>query len=163
MSGITLENIQWSSLPDIDDVEPIGEADLRVLDEIREVLLRHSRADRFGVCLLHKHFELAENEIAVEYTDVEARSSTVVVEPKSPSTSGNRIETVWRFKADGPEAVTVCVQSCYYNKGHAPSIKQSVNRLQSRSFTIWTGIARLCRKLSYSAFDQVSGLKPRLA
>jgi hypothetical protein len=117
MSQPTLETVQWSSLPDIDAVQPIGEADVQVLDEY-DVLLRNNRSDRFGVCLLHKHFEIASNEIAVEYTDIEARTSTVVVEPSESPSGGNHIETVWRFKHDGPVAVTVCEQRCHYDKGH---------------------------------------------
>ena len=116
MSQLILETVQWSSLPDIDKVEPIGEKDRQVLDEIRDIILRHGREGRFGVCLLHKHFELADNEIAVEYTDVEKRTSTVVVEDKK--SDGDHIETVWRFKIDGPVAVTVCEQRCHYDRGH---------------------------------------------
>jgi len=76
------------------------------------------RLGKFGVCLLHKHFELAENEIAVEYTDVDSRTSTVIVEPAQQTTAGKHIETLWRFKQDGPASVTVCEQKCYYNQGH---------------------------------------------
>ena len=118
MSQLTLETVQWSSLPDIDDVEPIGEGDRQVLEEIRDILVRHGRTDRFGVCLLHKHFEVAPNEIAIEYTDVEARTSTVVVKRNDTASEGNHIETVWRFQNDGPAGVTVCEQKCYYNNGH---------------------------------------------
>jgi hypothetical protein len=127
MSQLTLETVQWSSLPDIDDVEPVGEGDRQVLEEIREVLVRHGRTGRFGVCLLHKHFEIAADEIAVEYTDIQARTSTVVVKPNDTASEGRHIETVWRFKNDGPVAVTVCEQKCYYNKGHR-SVHAKVGR-----------------------------------
>jgi hypothetical protein len=114
--SLILETVQWSSLPDINEIERINAADRNVLEEIREVLVRHNHTDRFGICLLHKHFELAENEMAVEYTDVEGRTSTVVVEPKAADPGF--IETVWRFKVDGPVAVTECVQGCSYSGTH---------------------------------------------
>lgn len=118
MSQLTLETVQWSSLTDINDVQPLGESDRQILDEIRDVLVRHSGTNRFGVCLLHKHFEVAEDEVAVEYTNAEDRTSTVVVEPLNASADRNHIETVWRFKNDGPNAVTVCELKCDYNQGH---------------------------------------------
>ena len=118
MSQVVLETVQWSSLPNIEDVEPISASDRQVLDEIRDVLVRHGRTGRFGVCLLHKHFEVAADEVAVEYTDVAARTSTIVAEPAAKMSGRNQIETVWRFKNDGPVAVTVCEQKCDYNQGH---------------------------------------------
>jgi hypothetical protein len=118
MSQLVLETVQWSSLPDIESVERVGDNDRQVLEEIRDVLVRHNRTSRFGVCLLHKHFEIGADEIAVEYTDVAARTSTVVAEPAKKNSDGNYIETVWRFKNNGPVAVTVCEQRCHYDKGH---------------------------------------------
>ncbi|TKA65910.1 hypothetical protein B0A55_10495 [Friedmanniomyces simplex] len=37
---------------------------------IRDVFLKHGMHDRYGVSLLHKHFDLAPNERLVEYHDV---------------------------------------------------------------------------------------------
>lgn len=115
--NLVLETVQWSSLPDIDEVKPISVEDRSVLEEIREVLMRHNHTERFGICLLHRHFDLAEDEMAVEYTDVESRTSKVVVETSNLSGT-NVIETVWRFAKNGPESVTRCVSSCVYNKSH---------------------------------------------
>lgn len=115
--SLVLETVQWASLSEIDDVDPINETDREVLEEIRNVLVRHNRTERFGVCLLHKHFEIGENEIGVEYTDVEGRTSTIVVEPRDGS-SGSVIETNWRFRKGESQNVTVCVRRCQYNSGH---------------------------------------------
>lgn len=115
--SLVLESIQWSSLPDINEVEAIGETDREVLEEIREVLARHDRMDRFGVCLLHKHFDLTESEIAVEYTDIEKRTSTITVEPRDAS-AGTFIQTNWRFRKEGAQNVTVCEVKCHYDNGH---------------------------------------------
>lgn len=117
MRTLVLETVQWSSLPDVDEVQPINDMDWQVLNEIRDVLQRHDRLERFGVCLLHRHFELDEKEIAVEYTDVERRTSTILVEPKKNS-DRKLLETQWRFGMAGPEAVTKCEKQCDYNRGH---------------------------------------------
>lgn len=79
MSRLVVERVQWSTLNDVDVVEPLGEHDHAVLSELRDVLIRHGFTSRFGICLLHRHFDLADDEIAVEDTDVGSRVSTVVV------------------------------------------------------------------------------------
>ncbi len=121
MTALNLETVQWASLPDIDEVKPIGPADGEVLEEIRQVLLRHNMTDRFGVCLLHKHFEIAADEVTVEYTDVEERVSRVVVEPVSNSSGERFIQTMWRFHEGRPDMGTRCVAECVYLKGHRRS------------------------------------------
>ena len=115
---VHIETVQWSSLPDIDDVEPISEKDHAVLDELRAVLVKHGFTSRFGVALLHKHFELADDEVLMETTDVDARMSTLSVEKRSARPE-RTIETLWRFATkELPDAVTVCVNRCHYDSGH---------------------------------------------
>ncbi len=121
MSRLVLQTVQWSELQDIEDVDPISDRDLDVLAEIKSVLQRHGYMERFGVCLLHKHFELTEDEVAVEYTDHDERISTVRVEKRQLVDKSKSIETVWRFSStsDG-QVVTVCKQQCIYASGHKP-------------------------------------------
>ncbi|MGQ8365472.1 hypothetical protein [Glaciecola sp. 1036] len=101
MSTIKLEAVQWSSLKDIDDVEPLNEKDYSVLTELREVLLKHGYINRFGIKLLHRHFDISQDEIIMENTDVESRVSVLSVE--KDSSKENTIETMWRF-SDGIQA-----------------------------------------------------------
>ncbi len=115
MNALKLETVQWSSLKDIDDVEPIGEKDHAVLTELKQVLLKHGYTNRFGVCLLHRHFDISQDEILMENTDVNARVSVLSVE--KDDSSENTIETMWRFSND-PEAITKCVLRCSYSSGH---------------------------------------------
>lgn len=119
MEKITLETIQWTTLRDIDDVSPIGDSDFDVLSKIKDVLVEHGCTNRFGVCLLHKHFEVGDDEVAVEYTNPEARISKIVVEERSQQPANNTIQTMWRFQEDGRTRLgTVCVQVCHYFLGH---------------------------------------------
>jgi hypothetical protein len=114
---VVLETVQWSSLVDVDDVKPVDDQDYVVLEEIRQVLAKHGSTERFGVCLLHRHFDVAPGEIAVEYTDTANRISTVRVEPQGPE--GDYLQTMWRF-GPGPEGVTIrtCVRRCNNAGGH---------------------------------------------
>lgn len=116
MDRIALETVQWHHLSDINEIQPLMDADYDVLREIGDVLRKHRKADRFGICLLHKHFDLRPGEVLVEDTDSVGRVSTTKPELETgpaPST----IETMWRFRSDRV-SITECVVRCKYDKGH---------------------------------------------
>ncbi|GLR38550.1 hypothetical protein ACU5P1_04855 [Pseudomonas plecoglossicida] len=117
MNMIHLETIQRGALPDIDDVRPLSDADFEVLKEIGEILRRHNSANRFGVCLLHKHFDLNEGEELIEETDIEKRTS-ITRAHKISARDERTIETMWRFQ-EGFQTITRCVARCVYNNGHS--------------------------------------------
>jgi hypothetical protein len=77
MSEVVLKPLQWNSLEHIDEVRPIDDGDAACLEEIRVVLAKYGYLDRFGVALLHSHFELADDEMMLETTDVEQREHWV--------------------------------------------------------------------------------------
>lgn len=118
MEKLVLKTIQHSTLKDIDDVEPISDKDYDVLEEVRQILSKHKYTDRFGLVLLHKHFDVAADEMLLEDTDLENRVSTVRVE-KAKGSEVNTIETMWKFN-ENIKAGTRCVLRCNYNSGHKP-------------------------------------------
>lgn len=69
--------IVHNHLPHGDVVEQFSENDRECFEEIRDVLKRHGKLDRFGITLLHKHFELQEDEMLVENVDEENRIQTI--------------------------------------------------------------------------------------
>jgi hypothetical protein len=75
--AVNLEVMQWSKLDYIDDVRPIDDSDGACLEEIRQVLQRHGALARFGVSLLHSHFDLADDEMMLETTDQDKREHLV--------------------------------------------------------------------------------------
>ena len=77
MTELAVYSLQWNRLDNIDDVRPIGEADAACLNEIRDVLAKHGALRRFGVSLLHNHFEVADDEMLLETTDVSKREHWV--------------------------------------------------------------------------------------
>jgi hypothetical protein len=79
--------------------------------EVREVLARHGRLDRFGLTLLHSHFDLANDEILVETVDKAGR--TLTTRPLSAAATepgATLVESSWRLDApDGhPRPLTYC-------------------------------------------------------
>lgn len=115
MSGsaqkLHLEAITWNEFPDIEDVKPIGDNDHKVLEEIREVLLRNNYENRFGVFLIHKHFDMDEDEYLVEHTDHEKRSLVINVKRSSDIPEKNYVQTSWKFSREFKNA-TVCERRC---------------------------------------------------
>ena len=103
--------------PHIDDVQALNEEDLACLEEIAAVLQKHDRLDRFGLSLLHKHFDLAEDEVLVEYTDEEARTQTIRVEKRPAQNNSCIQQTAWRFKKGSARPTLGCYQTCVYRNG----------------------------------------------
>lgn len=107
--------LMWKRLPDVDDVEPIGEQDAIIFKEIKEVLERHSALNRFGINLLHRHFDLQENECILETTDLASRRQVIEVTDAAVLQTGRIIETQWAFDESG---VVLCRGFCHYDRGH---------------------------------------------
>ena len=99
--------LEYAELPTLDGVGPLTTEDERCLDEIRTVLDRHGRLDRFGVTLLHRHFELAEDELLVEECDFEKRCLTTTPRVAAEIPPERRLETVWRFDGRGNRTIRV--------------------------------------------------------
>jgi hypothetical protein len=112
MSRATIEvaPTQWANLKDIHEVEPLNEADYPCLSEIRDVLKKYDRQERFGVALLHKHFDMEPDEVLVEHTNVQDRILTIC--PVQVEAAGETIQTIWSLGDGAPETMLGCQQYC---------------------------------------------------
>lgn len=100
MEEVRLTPTVWSRFPHIGNVSPISERDEHILAEIQSVLERHQALNRFGVTLIHRHYELNEGEIVLESTDIERRQQIVEVRSEAEVLAeGNVISTQWVFDA----------------------------------------------------------------
>src|SRR5579884_990287 len=100
---LVMAPMQWAKMKDMDEVEPINGSDYACLAEIREVLKRHGKQERLGIALLHKHFEVAGDEMLVEYTDKQERvltTKTVKVEE-----AGTTVGTIYQLLDGEVEAM----------------------------------------------------------
>jgi len=87
----------------ISEVEPMGDKDKPLMDELYQVLKKHNALDRFGVTLLHEHFKMDDDEVMLEVTDKEKRSNFLETKKKSEVESMDGvIETSWRFDTGNP-------------------------------------------------------------
>ena len=109
---------QHENLLDIDDVEIFSpKRDQPIFDEIKAVLERHNAQSRFGVCLLHRHFDVNEGEMLLEECDAENRTLTIQPVNMRQRSDLTYIETNWRFDLEG--ASQGCTSICATNpRGH---------------------------------------------
>lgn len=97
----TITATAWAALPHISEVRPLGAADQACLDEVRAVLEKHGALERFGINLIHRHFELSDDEVVLESTESTARRQIVEVRPRADLQGGNVIATQWVFGTRG--------------------------------------------------------------
>ena len=111
-------------LPDIDAVEPLAAEDELCLQEVREVLDKHNRLNRFGITLLHSHFPVSDDETLVEECDEANRTLTIKPVKTTSLAQVKLVETNWILTNYTP--VLKCTQVCAksdnggHNKVHSP-------------------------------------------
>jgi hypothetical protein len=99
-------------LTGIGEVERRLDSEARLFGEIRELLKRYGVEKKYGLALLHKHFDLADDEVLVEYTDIENRTLITRPTPRSEASARNAVETIWSLESG--TATTSCALFCYY-------------------------------------------------
>jgi len=114
MTNLTVVAMQWMNTQDLHDCEPLNEQDLACMNEMRAVLAKHGKLERFALHLIHKHFDIAEDEVLVEYSDATRREQFFRVEKADSETARHAIPTTWTLQQIQPMARCVCA----YRQGH---------------------------------------------
>ena len=99
---------QWADYKGLEDVDPIDDSDLECLAEVREVLKKYGKRERFGVALLHKHFDMDDGEVLVENTDKESRALTL--KPARKETATDAVPTIWKLLDNQNQSLVLCKQ-----------------------------------------------------
>ena len=116
MHQLTIQPLQWRRLKDLREVAPLDERDLACMAELRDVLARHGRLERFAVQLIHKHFELTDGEVLVEYSDAARREHRLCVERRDSAAARGAIPTTWAL--DRQQPLVACVCAFRTDQGH---------------------------------------------
>ena len=104
---------EHQGLLDIHEVQGFDpELDQPLFDEIKEVLRKHDSLHRFGITLLHKHFEVYEGEKLVESCDAENRTLTLRPVAAALGEDESYVQTNWRFDVDSTFANQLCFADC---------------------------------------------------
>jgi hypothetical protein len=114
-------------LTTIDDAGRRLDSEAELFREVRELLKRYGVEQKYGLALLHKHFDLADDEVLVEYADLENRTLVTRPAPRSEVSAVNAVETVWSL--DSGLTLMVCRGFCYYY----PSTGKHVAKHEDRS------------------------------
>ena len=101
------------NLPAIENTRPISQSDESCLGDIEAVLKKYGKLERFGVTLLHKHFQLQPDEVLVEACDPESRTLTIKPEKIPGLNPDHYIETSWRL--DTGQALMRCNIEVYHS------------------------------------------------
>jgi len=96
-------------LPDLTKVEPLSAKDKPLMDDIVAVLRKHDALDRFGLTLLHQHFNIADEEILVEATDVVSRTQSITPMRRAEVENLSAIDTAWRLDSGEPIMSCKCL------------------------------------------------------
>lgn len=71
-----LNPILHNEFSDIQEVSVITKDDSNCLAELKEIIVKHGKENKFGISLLHKHFDFLENEMLLETINVKDRVLT---------------------------------------------------------------------------------------
>ena len=114
---------QWNHLPDIHDVQPLSEQDRACLDAVRDILAQYDCLHRFGLSLLHKHFEMAADEILIEEVDENSRTLTTkpvnIIAMSADIDTGIATQWHWQRNKDGAYE-QICVSRCFPGNWQSP-------------------------------------------
>lgn len=93
--GSTTKN--WNDLSNLMDVHELTQNDDQCLIELQSIIEKHGLTSKFGVALLHKHFEIEEDEVLLESNDPILRTLTSQPIKTEKAESGDYATTIWRF------------------------------------------------------------------
>lgn len=103
-----LQTKNWNDLSKFEDVHKITTTDDLCLKEIQQVVEKYGLSSKFGVALLHKHFDIGEDEILLEKNDPITRS--LITQPVKASEAQNEsfATTIWRFDGGNRYGCSFC-------------------------------------------------------
>jgi len=110
MTSIQVQAMQWAGIPQMGspDLETFSNKDAACFKDIRDVLVKHGALKRFGMFLIHKHFDMAADEELMETTDDTGRELTIAPVKASAIDPENSIVTNWIFTEDENRAKGYC-------------------------------------------------------
>jgi len=120
-SKVTIQTTVWSKFQDVDKVQEFSDSDTECLRELRDVLKKHNQLERFGISLLHKHFEVANDEILLETTNIKERTQFIrPVKAKEIERQGHLLMSTCMKLVDGKDGkIAMHCLACARNKdGH---------------------------------------------
>lgn len=118
MSQVVVRPMQWTDVTDLHEVDALDQTDTECMKELASILNKFGKSDRFAVHLVHKHFDIADDEILCEFTDEVNRTLTTKPVKRDPSLK--MVETTWLLRQEGEQVLQTCHMACYPVPGAMP-------------------------------------------
>jgi hypothetical protein len=144
-------NVSHAGFEDILQIDPLGDHDHLCLKEIREVLQRHQRLERFGICLLHSHFPVGPDEILLEETDAASRCATIRPAKIAEIDPEDIIETMWSL--GDSRALQACTKKTHVADDAGLSALQACTKKQHVASDAGLSALQACTKKEHVADD----------
>lgn len=102
MFDVAVRDMDWDNIPDMGEQALAGyeTADQPLFRKVRDALCRHNCLDKFGLFLVHKHFQMSADEKLVEHVDFVRRRVVVQVMSDFELSDRRIIPTNWIFGSD---------------------------------------------------------------
>ncbi|MDB5490438.1 MAG: hypothetical protein JWO78_287 [Micavibrio sp.] len=110
-AALAIQPMQWGRLDDLHDTAPLGQDDFECMRAVREVLMKFNKVERFALHLVHKHFDLADDEVLVEYSNANTREQYFKPEKADSEIARDTIPTTWMLKDMEPSVICVCAKT----------------------------------------------------
>lgn len=114
---IGTQEMQWGMTPDISEVKAFDNEDYACFRDLRDVLKKHNALERFGITLIHRHFDIADDEMLVEFTDIEKRELLIKPVKKIKASKMDSMVTNWKLY-EGDQIATVICTCARTHQGH---------------------------------------------
>ncbi|MGO9444301.1 MAG: hypothetical protein ACLPXB_05920 [Thiobacillaceae bacterium] len=117
MNKVAIQPMQWKPIIDISETEGFTEVDAACFAEVRDVLSKYGLLDKYGMSLVHRHFDILDDECLVERVDADTRTLSVRPVKQAELQPNATTVTMWRF-TQGEKVAEVSCQ-CYVSaRGH---------------------------------------------
>jgi len=117
MNQVIVQPMQWKGIIDISETQDFTAEDSACFAEVRDVLKKYGVLDKYGVSLIHKHFDIDSDECLLEHTDIENRTLTIKPVKKSAIEPESTTITVWRL-TEGDKLAEVGCRCALGPNGH---------------------------------------------
>lgn len=111
MTAFAIQPMQWGKLDDLHDLAPLNDNDVACMRAVRDVLLQFGKVERFALHLVHKHFDIADDEILVEYSNANTREQFFRPEKADSTNAKDAIPTTWILRDMEASALCVCART----------------------------------------------------
>lgn len=117
MANVAIQPMQWKPIINISETEGFTALDAACFAEVRDVLSKFGLLEKYGMSLIHRHFDIEEDECLVEKVDADARTLSVQPMKKRDLQPNSTTVTMWRL-TKGEKVAEIGCQCYVSNRGH---------------------------------------------